>query len=71
VAVYLVLVNLLSVGLGPLLVGVLNDHLFQSADAIGDTLALLAAVTYPVAGLALLASLKPFRRALAQAEAFD
>jgi MFS family permease len=71
VAVYLLVVNLLSVSMGPLIVGVVNDYVFRSEQAIGETLALLAAVTYPLAALALFFSLKPFRRALKAAEGFE
>jgi MFS family permease len=68
VAIYLVAVNLLSVSLGPLLVGIFNDHVFHSDNAIGETLAILASINYPLAAAALFLSLGPFRRALARAE---
>lgn len=67
-ALYISLYNLLGYGLGPLFVGVLNDTVF-GLNGIGASMAVLGAIVGPL-GLALAwIALKPYARALAEAEA--
>jgi len=68
VAIYLILTSLIAIAIGPVLVGLINDYVFRSDAAIGKTLAVTAAVTYPLAALLLFLCLKPFGRALRAAE---
>jgi MFS family permease len=70
IALYLLIVNFISLTLGPLLGGLISDRLF-AGKSLGGSLCLMAAVDYPVAALCLFFCLKPFRRAMAQAEAWE
>jgi len=64
VALYLLLINLVPVTLGPVLAGLVNDLVFGRPDALGETLLLLAAILYPLGALLVFCALAPFRRAL-------
>jgi MFS family permease len=68
VGLYLVVVNFIAYSFGPLLGGFISDRLFAGPHALGNTLALMAAITYPLAALFTLLSLKPFRAAMLSAE---
>jgi MFS family permease len=67
----LVVTNFLSFTLGPLLVGLFNDHVFKSEAAIGKTLTTLAAFFYPLATIAFILCLRHFRRLLKKAQHWD
>jgi MFS family permease len=67
VALYLLLINLVPVSLGPVLAGLVNDFVFGRPDALGESLLLLAAILYPLGALLVLCALAPFRRALEEA----
>lgn len=71
IALYLVATNFLSFTLGPLLVGVFNDHVFHSEAAIGTTLATVSGFGYPLAALSLFLCLKHFRSALQVSRAWE
>jgi MFS family permease len=71
IAFYLLFVNFLSFTLGPFLVGFFNDSVFHSEAAIGRTLSTLAAASYPLAALTLIACLSPFRAAVARAREWE
>jgi MFS family permease len=66
IALYLLVVNFISLTLGPLLGGVISDRLF-GGKSLGGSLCLMAAVDYPLAAACLFLALKPFRRAMDQA----
>ena len=68
-ALYFVVVNFLSYTLGPLLGGVISDRVF-GGQSLGHTLALMAAVNYPIGAFCIWRCLAHFRTALAQAEAW-
>jgi MFS family permease len=70
VALYFIIVNFISFSLGPLFGGLISDHLFHGA-GFGPTLALMAAVDYPVAAILIWRCLPHFRRALQAAEAWQ
>jgi MFS family permease len=70
IALYLLVVNFISLTLGPLLGGLISDRLFHGR-SLGGSLCLMAAVNYPVAAVCLLLSLGPFRQALARAAAWS
>lgn len=70
VALYLVVVNFLSYSLGPLLGGLLSDHV-AGARPLGTTLALMAAINYPVGAFAIWRALRHFRVALDAARAWE
>jgi len=71
IAFYLLFVNFLSFTLGPFLVGFLNDSVFGSEAAIGLTLSTLAAISYPLAVLTLIACLSSFRAAVVRARGWE
>lgn len=70
VALYFIVVNFVSYALGPLLGGFISDFVF-GGKSLGHTLALMAAVNYPIAALLIGLSLKPFRSALAVAAGWE
>jgi MFS family permease len=70
VALYFIVVNFVSFSCGPLLGGFISDHVFGKA-GLGPTLALMAAILYPCAAVAIWKCLPQFRRALAAAEAWQ
>ena len=69
IALYLVVVNFLSFTLGPLLGGLIGDHVFAGR-SLGLTLATMAAVNYPIGAVCIWLSLGHFRRALDEASAW-
>ena len=66
-ALYYVVVNFLSYTLGPLLGGLISDQLFDGR-SLGGTLALMAAVNYPLGAFCIWRCLAHFRTALDAAE---
>lgn len=68
-ALYFVVVNFLSYTLGPLLGGLISDQVF-GGHSLGHTLALMAAVNYPIGAFCIWRCLSHFRTALAQADAW-
>jgi len=62
-AVWMLVLNLVTAGLGPSAVGVITDHVFGDPMAVGKSIALVNCLTVPLAALALWAALAPFRRA--------
>ncbi|WP_298675456.1 MFS transporter [uncultured Sphingomonas sp.] len=68
-ALYFVVVNFLSYSFGPLLGGLVSDQLFHG-ESLGGTLALMAAVNYPIGAFCIWRCLSHFRTALGQAEAW-
>lgn len=68
-ALYFVVVNFLSYSLGPLLGGLVSDQLFDGK-SLGGTLALMAAVNYPIAAFCIWRCLAHFRNALDAADAW-
>jgi MFS family permease len=70
IALYLLVVNFVSLTLGPLLGGLISDRLFAGR-SLGHSLSLMAAVDYPLAAICLALCLKPFRAAIHQAAAWE
>ena len=68
-ALYFVVVNFLSYSFGPLLGGLISDQVF-AGKSLGGTLALMAAVNYPIGAFCIWRCLAHFRTALAAAEAW-
>ena len=67
-AIYIAMYNVLGYGLGPLVVGLLNDNVFGEA-GIGYSMALLGAVAGPTGALLAWLALKPYSRAVDAADA--
>jgi MFS family permease len=70
IALYLLVVNFISLTLGPWLGGLISDKVF-AGHSLGGSLCLMAAVDYPLAAVCLFLCLKPFRRALEQARSWE
>lgn len=66
-ALYFVVVNFLAYSFGPLLGGVISDQVF-GGKSLGHTLALMAAVNYPIGAFCIWRCLAHFRTALAAAD---
>lgn len=63
-AIYLFVINLIGMGLGPTAVAVLTTDLFNDPKAIHYSLVIVGAVTHGIATILLLLSLRPYRRSL-------
>lgn len=70
IALYMLVVNAISLALGPLIGGLISDHVF-GGKSLGGSLSLMAAINYPLACLALLLCLRPFRDAVDKARAWE
>ncbi len=70
-ALYLMMVNLIGLGLGPTIVGILNDQVFGGPQGIGMSLALVSGCMAPPAALMLALALKPIRKAILETEAAE
>ncbi len=69
-ALYMLVVNFISLTMGPLLGGLISDRVF-AGKSLGGSLSLMAAVDYPVAALCLFFCLRPYRDALTKAQAWE
>lgn len=63
-AVYLFVVNLIGLGLGPTAVAMMTQHVFRSDYAVGLSLASVALVAHLISAALLLAGLRHFRESL-------
>lgn len=63
-AVYLFVINLIGMGLGPTVVAALTEDFFQDKQAVHYSLAIVGGVSQTIAGILLLAGLKRYRRSL-------
>ena len=63
-AIYLLFVNLAGMGLGPLLIGALSEHLYGGASGLGKALATVSGVALTLAFLALVATRKAILAAI-------
>jgi hypothetical protein len=63
-AIYLFVVNLIGLGLGPTAVAMTTDYIFQDDNAVRYSLLLVATLAHIVAALLLWAGIKPFQQSL-------
>ena len=71
-AVYLLVANLIGLGLGPTVLAATTDYVFGADEAIGQAIALCGAVLCPVGALLLWLGLSAIRREiLGQMDAAD
>lgn len=61
-AIYLFFLNLIGIGFGPTLVALCTDYLFRDDAAVGNSIALVAGISAPLAGLLFWWGLASFRR---------
>ncbi|HIG41000.1 MAG: MFS transporter [bacterium] len=71
IAIYLICVSFLSYLFAPLIIGLMNDYVFGSEEAIGLSLASLSVVNYSIAAVCLYLCLDPLRRAVEQMENYS
>jgi len=62
-AVWMLVLNLVTAGVGPSAVGAITDYVFGDPLAVGRSIALVNCLSVPLAALALWAALAPFRDA--------
>lgn len=62
-AVWMLVLNLVTAGVGPSAVGAITDYVFGDPLAVGKSIALVNCLSVPLAALALWAALAPFRAA--------
>lgn len=60
-ALFLLVINLVGLGCGPLLIGVLTDYVFANESLLHYSLAGVAAITLPIAAILLTTTLRPLR----------
>jgi hypothetical protein len=65
-ATWMLVLNLVTAGLGPTAVGLITDTVFGDPLAVGSSMALVNCVSVPLGALALWAALVPFRAAVAE-----
>jgi MFS family permease len=65
-AVWMLVLNLVTAGVGPSAVGAITDYVFGDPMAVGKSIALVNCLSVPLAALALWAALGPFRNAAAE-----
>ncbi len=65
-AVFLLVANLIGLGLGPTVLAATTDYVFGADDAIGQAIALTGAILCPLGGLILWAGLKQIRAEIEQ-----
>ena len=63
-AVYLFVINLIGMGLGPTVVATLTEDVFQDKQAVNYSLAIVGGVSQTIAGVLLLSGLKRYRQSL-------
>lgn len=61
-AIYLLILNLIGIGLGPLCIAALSDHLLGGKAYIGTGMSVVGAIVVPAGALILLFTLPAFRR---------
>ncbi len=70
IALYLLVVNCISLIVGPLLGGLFSDRVFAGY-SLGGSLRLMASADSPVAGICLAPCLRPFREAVNTAREWE
>lgn len=67
-ATWMLVLNVVTAGVGPTAVGLITDLVFGDPLALGKAIALVNCVSVPLAGLTLWAGLRPFRAAVEQTQ---
>ena len=70
-ALYLFVINLIGMGIGPWLVAWLTDKAFHDPKAVGYSLLVVGLVSFALGGLLLWLGLKPYRRSLVYLKEWD
>jgi hypothetical protein len=61
-AIYLLTLNLIGIGLGPLAIAAVSDHLLGGKAHLGSAMSVVSAIVVPIGGIVLLLTLAGFRR---------
>ncbi|HTO41622.1 MAG TPA: MFS transporter [Rhizomicrobium sp.] len=67
-AIYIMCVNLVGYGLGPVAIGLVTDHVFGDPKAVGYSMALVTAFSMPIVIVLLALARKPFAEAVRRFE---
>lgn len=70
-ALYLFVINLIGMGLGPTVVALLTDHVFEDKNAVHHSLLIVGAVTHILASILLWLGLGSYRRSLHYLESWQ
>lgn len=70
-AIFLFIFNVIGFGIGPILVALFTDYVFQSESRIGLSLALNGLILGPLGTLVIWLGMKPYGRSVAEARAWD
>lgn len=70
-AIYLLIVNLVGGGMGPVLIAFFTDHVFRSDKSLHYSLALDAAILAPLACIVFVYGLKPYRESRIRARSWE
>ncbi|MEO0032780.1 MAG: hypothetical protein RIS94_2538, partial [Pseudomonadota bacterium] len=60
-ALYIMVISLVGIGLGPLVIGFMTDHVFTAPADIRYSLAIVVGTAAPVMWVLLMLALKPYR----------
>jgi len=63
-AVYLFVINLIGMGIGPTIVALLTDKVFRNENSLHDALAIVGGISQAAAALLLFAGLRHYRQSL-------
>jgi MFS family permease len=69
-AIYLFVVNLIGIGLGPTAVAMVTDYVFHDDNAVRYSLFMVASVAHVIAALLLWSGLRPFRESIERVRAW-
>ncbi len=61
-ALYIMIISLVGIGIGPVVIGLMTDHLFTGPTDIRYSLAIVVGIASPVMTVLLLLALRPYRR---------
>ena len=67
-AFYIMVISLVGIGLGPVIIGFMNDHVFTAPTDIRYSMAIVVGVASPLMWVLLLFALKPYRKLREAAE---
>ncbi len=70
-AIYLFAINIIGLGIGPMLTGAITDYVFAAEDQLRYSLATVFGVTAPLGALIIWSGLKGFAKCVEEAETFS
>ncbi|MBT0670202.1 MFS transporter [Novosphingobium profundi] len=67
-AFYIMVISLVGIGIGPMIIGFMNDHVFTAPTDIRYSMAIVVGIASPLMWVLLLAAFKPYRKLREAAE---